>query len=372
VKIPRSRQFPETDISEGEGMLRLNRQAKSFVKLARRTIAETGILEPEDLQSMIAASPNDFFAELSEDVTLLAQKVQPIDVVDDRMDLLAVDRDGGSVIIELKRGNHRVHLLQALVYAGMLAKLEASTFVELVTKFANSPTARIEEILENFVDGGVNAVNQTQRIILIGEEFDYSTLVTVEWLSEQHGVDIRCYRLRLAVDGTGEFLSCERVYPPTELTDLAIRAPRRQSTERTPGYNDLDKDLVNVENKAIVKFFRDEIERGRAAYPQRRVLVWRQRNDRRFWVRARNQFAYGFQLGRFEGDLEFWRATLGADAVSDIAVVQNGRTVRFRLRTPHQVDAFREAINNLLVNKVFTKSLQDDESDEEEAPKAQT
>jgi hypothetical protein len=351
-------------------MLRLNRQAKSFVKLARRTLAETGILEREDLQSMIATSPRDFFAELSEDVALLAQEVQPSDAADDRMDLLAVDRDGASVIIELKRDNHRVHLLQALIYAGMLAKLEARTFVELVTKFAHSSTAKIEEILDDFVNGGVNAVNQTQRIILIGEEFDYSVLATAEWLSERHGVDIRCYRLRLAVDGTGEFLSCERVYPPTELTDVAIRVPGRQSTERTPRYNDWDKDLAGIENQAIVKFFRDEIGRGRASYPQRRVLVWRQGNRRRFWVRARSQFAYGFQLGRFEGDLEFWRTKLSADAASEIAVVHYGRTVRFRLRTPHQVDAFREAVNNLLANKVFTKSLQDGESDKEEESKA--
>jgi hypothetical protein len=78
-------------------MLRLNREGRTFVRLPHRTLSETGILERRDIQAMIAASPQDFFEELGEAVTLLAQEVRPDDVVDDRIDLLAADADGAAV-----------------------------------------------------------------------------------------------------------------------------------------------------------------------------------------------------------------------------------------------------------------------------------
>ena len=52
----------------------------------------------------------------------------------------------------------------------------------------------------------------------------YSVLITAEWLSEHYRVDIRCYRLKLATDNGAEFLTCERVYPPAELTEQSVRA----------------------------------------------------------------------------------------------------------------------------------------------------
>ena len=68
------------------------------------------------------------------------------------------------------------------------------------------------------------------RVILIAEDYDYEVLVTSEWLNEQYGLDIRCYRLSLSVDSAGEYLSVTRSYPPQELTDRSN--PTRQEIER--------------------------------------------------------------------------------------------------------------------------------------------
>src|SRR5262249_30715676 len=148
------------------------------------TLSDTGILERHDFQAMIAGSPQDFFDELGERITLLAQEVRPGDAVDDRIDLLAADEAGAAVIIELKRGNHRMHLLQALSYAGMIAQLDGPGFIERITRFSRKQSSEIEEELDDFVEGGAAAINQSQRIVLIAEGFDYSVLITAEWLSE--------------------------------------------------------------------------------------------------------------------------------------------------------------------------------------------
>jgi hypothetical protein len=46
-------------------MLRLNRETKAFAQLPQRKLSEAGILERHDLQAMIAASHEAFFAELN-------------------------------------------------------------------------------------------------------------------------------------------------------------------------------------------------------------------------------------------------------------------------------------------------------------------
>jgi hypothetical protein len=336
-------------------MLRLNRSQKSFVRLPQRTMSESGLLEREDIQAMITASPEHFFEELGERITLLAQEVCPDDHVDDRIDLLAADEDGSAVVIELKRGNHKMHLLQALSYAGMLSNLDGPKFIERVARFARKSTTQIEETIEDFVEGGVAVINHSQRVILLAEEFDYSVLITAEWLSDKYKVDVRCYRLRLAADQGAEFLTCERVYPPAELTEQAARV-RRLTSEYAARYQSWDEALASIDNTAIVDFFKQEIDGGRTGYVARKILNWYQDGHRRFWVAARKSFAYGWQMGRFQGDLEFWRSKLGG-ADADVAIVgRHNNRVRFRLRTSEQIAAFRDAITGPLAKQPFVNT----------------
>src|SRR2546430_5759013 len=69
-----------------------------------------------------------------------------------------------------------------------------TTLFRSAAQSSGKPLTQIEDALDDFVEGGAAAVNQAQRVVLIAEEFDYSVLITAEWLSERHGVDIRCYR----------------------------------------------------------------------------------------------------------------------------------------------------------------------------------
>jgi hypothetical protein len=237
----------------------------------------------------------------------------------------------------------------------MLSKLDGPKFVERVARFARKTAAQVEEILEDFVEGGVAVIDHSQRIILLAEEFDYSVLITAEWLSDKYKVDVRCYRLRLAADQGTEFLTCERVYPPAELTEQAARV-RGITSEYVSRYQNWDEALASIDTKAIVDFFKQERDSGRTGYMARKILNWYQDGHRRFWVAARKSFAYGWQIGRFQGDLEFWRSKLGG-ADADVAIVGRHRNrVRFRLRTSEQIAAFREAINGPLAKQPFVNT----------------
>ena len=94
-------------------MLRIDRRAKALKRLEQRQLPQAGLKERYDVQQMIRNSPDEFFAEMGEALLLLGEEVRPTDFVDDRIDLLAIDQHGATVIVELKRGTHKLQLLQA-------------------------------------------------------------------------------------------------------------------------------------------------------------------------------------------------------------------------------------------------------------------
>jgi hypothetical protein len=190
-------------------------------------LPKVGLQERGDLQQMIRNSPDIFFEEMGEKLLLLAEEARPSDFVADRTDLLALDEDGAVVVIELKRGSNKLHLLQALSYASMIAKWNLDKIVSLRSAFSGATPEDAQDEIERFLGVDITSVNQQQRLILIGEEFEYEVLSTAEWLWERHEVDIRCFRMGLTIDGQSEYLSCACIYPPREIAQHALAADFR-------------------------------------------------------------------------------------------------------------------------------------------------
>jgi hypothetical protein len=102
--------------------------------------------------------------------TRLGSEVQPSDVVQDRIDLLGIDPNGAAVIIEIKRDSHKFQLLQALSYAGMIAKWEPKRFIERLIEFNQKQQsyeqakAELEEILGDGVLKPSTAINGSAHL----------------------------------------------------------------------------------------------------------------------------------------------------------------------------------------------------------------
>src|SRR5688500_11149808 len=102
-------------------MLKINRSNKSLSILEKPPLADLSIMERYDLQEYISNSATDFSNEIGRALFVLGKEVEPSEDVQDRIDLLAVDKEGNCAVIELKRGNHKLHMLQAISYAGMIS-----------------------------------------------------------------------------------------------------------------------------------------------------------------------------------------------------------------------------------------------------------
>jgi hypothetical protein len=325
-------------------MLKIKRDKKAFVTLAVMPLADAEIRERYDLQEYICNSPDAFFAEIGQKLFLIAKEVTPSDTVRDRIDLLALDKEGRAVIIELKRGSDKLHLLQAISYAGMVAHWESEDFLRLLDE-------NKREALEEFLEVGLDDINLEQRIILIAEEYDYSVLVAAEWLSEKFGAAIMCCRVALAEDTPtkSEYLVCNIVFPAPELAGQAKHrgiGPHPPSPEPWPNWQAA---LSDVTNPAVVEYFNKQIEENQECRLAYRELIFRQdRGDgKRHWsVNVRKRNAYVWQQGRFDGDITFWQG--GLSQADQVQPVDQKTCLRFYLSSDKDFAFFHGAVTGSL------------------------
>jgi hypothetical protein len=324
-------------------MVKISRTDKRFTCLGAKTLAEAHILERYDLQEYIFNSREEFCKELGQDLMIIGKEVPPSKTVGDRIDLLALDRDGDVVVIELKRGDDKLQLLQAISYAGMIAKWSEEELLARAEEDLGKQLA--STIKDDWMADEQAVINQSQRIVLIAEAYDYEVLVGAEWLYEK-GVEIDCVRVALAVDGEAEYLTFTQVFPTPELAEQARKRGTR--VVREPTFESWKSAFSASTNQAAIDFFTDEIAAGCKNTLQDRLIVL-PAGTHEIRVRLREKHARATQVGRFDGDVAFW-----GDRLSPPATIYAGHkagkeyVLRFHLRTAEDFAALSKAIESEL------------------------
>lgn len=318
-------------------MLRIDRTNQSLSTLAKPSLSELAISERYDLQEFIVNSPKEFFGEIGEELFILGKEIVPSPTVGDRIDVLGVDPDGSLVIVELKRGSNKLQMLQAISYAGMIADWTSDDVLSLLDP------AR-QAALDDFLSCDAEQINSSQRVLLIAETYDLALLSAAEWLCGGYGVPIRCCRISMATDATSgaEYLTCATVYPPPELTQEA--APRgRPRVARVRGsrkWATWEEAIEAIESDPVRDFLQACLRDGWDNRLSKRVVSVNIGGKRRLKAECRSTYARGVQLGRFEGDLDFWRSGL-SDPESVKSFFRNDR-VLMSLQTEEDFRFFAE------------------------------
>ncbi|MBU1565086.1 MAG: hypothetical protein KJ630_05590 [Proteobacteria bacterium] len=326
-------------------MLKINRENKDLSSLSNPTLSESAITERYDLQEFICNSPQVFFAEIGKELFLIKQEVEPSDKVKDRIDILALDKEGNAVIIELKRGSNKLQMLQAISYASMISHWQPNEFLDQLDNDN-------QEALIDFLEVDVEEINRQQNVVLVAEAFDYALLVSAEWLSEKYGVNITCCRLVIQKDEAtnNEYLSCSVIYPSTELIQEAV--PRRiigiNKTKNVQKWTDWDEALIGINNVALVSYFKKRLGENHESYLRKRMVRYRFEGKRRLSVKANRDRGYVWQNGRFDGDTDFWKSRLSLP--DEVTTVKEGTCLRFFLETESDLSSFHEASLNELQN----------------------
>lgn len=340
-------------------MLKIDRNTQSFSLLDTPSLADVSITERYDLQEFISNSPDAFFKELGLELFLIGKEIEPSKNVQDRIDLLAVDKEGCCVVIELKRGNHKLHMLQAISYAGMISQWEPDDFLQLLND-------EQQEALAEFLEVDRDDINRQQRIILIAEGYDYGLLIAAEWLSEQYGVDITCCRIAVAKDSAtdSEYLVCSNVYPAPELAKESVSRGRKHGGTSKVKWSDWKSALAGVTNPAVTSYFEKEIDASRECYLRKRILRYRVGGKRRWFMAARNKNAYVWQQGRFEGDIDFWKKGMSDPEV--VKPVKDGQCLRLFLDTAADFQFFHNSATQKLHSAEWHGGMSDEGIEEAE------
>lgn len=147
-----------------------------------------------------------------------------------RADILAMDRAGNGVVIELKRDEGRLGVeTQALQYLADFSNYTGESFIK---KFSSSLIS--EEDIAAFVGGNADRknINSNSRIILVARSFDPSLFSMGEWLSSK-GVSFRCVTYTPIQLNDRRMLSFSVAF---DRTSGAVFPLSFASTARNPGY----------------------------------------------------------------------------------------------------------------------------------------
>jgi hypothetical protein len=332
--------------------LRIDRAENKLIRLAESPLATSAHWE-RDLQAMICADPDAFCAEIGESLWIIGQEVKASEAISDRIDILAVDEDGLGVIIELKRGSHKLQLLQAISYAGMMSRWGADRFIATLAENYRQSLDDARAAIEDHVGSEISSINKAQRILLIAEDFDPALLIAVEWLHENYNLDISCYRLQLSQENGSDYLTCTCIYPPIEIAALtrgSVGKPRQTAT----AWTDWDSALASVDNQPLKDFVKAELAKDQESRLAYRELIYRRDGKRRFWVSCRKKYAYVWQWGRFDGDDEYWRGILSEP--KHVVPVAHGRGLRFHLTSASDFSAFSNAMTHKITEVEFSES----------------
>jgi hypothetical protein len=148
-----------------------------------------------------------------------------------RADILALDRAGRAVIIELKRDNGTLGVeTQALQYLADFSAYQGQNFISYFAKDPQLLEQNIRGFLGNQVP--IESINRRSRVILMARSFDPSLFSMGEWLSKS-GVAFRCIEYTSFEMNNEFFLSFSVAFDrsPEPLYPLIF-----QSRAREPGY----------------------------------------------------------------------------------------------------------------------------------------
>jgi hypothetical protein len=216
-------------------MFQINRNENCLHKLEERTFSELNFREREHLQEWLAQMPES----LGEDLLIIQKEFDGFDDTRERLDLLALDREGHLVVIENKLDDTGRNVIwQALKYAAYCSNMTKSQIVEIYQKYLDryerggGASERICEFLEvEGLDEVVLNPGTSQRVIFIAANFRKEVTATALWLLGS-GIRIQCYTVKPYSFGEELLLDIRQIIPTPEAEEYMIGITSKETEEK--------------------------------------------------------------------------------------------------------------------------------------------
>lgn len=226
-------------------MFKINPTANRISPLEVKRFSELGFTERKHLQEWLENYPQALTQGDGDELLIIQKEFDGFDDTRERLDLLAIDKEGNLVIIENKLDDSgRDVVWQALKYASYCANLKKQQVVEIFQRYLNQKAqsagaepANAERVLLEFLQADdlqsvqLNTL-KSQRLILVAAHYRKEVTNTVLWLS-QFGVNCQCFKVTPYQAGTELFLNVEQIIPTPEASDFMIGMIAKEDEEKS-------------------------------------------------------------------------------------------------------------------------------------------
>ena len=217
-------------------MFKVNLSENRLVRLEKQRFSDLNLHERPHLQEWLAHTPET----LGEELLVIQKEFDGFADTNERLDLLALDKEGRLVVIENKRDDSgRDVVWQALKYVAYCSSLKKSEIVEIYQKYLDrwtsgeSAVTNLCEFLEvEDLDDMVLNAGSDQRLILVAANFRKEITATVLWLIG-HGVRAQCFRVVLYRFGEDVLIDLQQIIPVPEAEDYMIGMAAKESEEKS-------------------------------------------------------------------------------------------------------------------------------------------
>lgn len=231
-------------------MFRIDNATNRITKLSEVRFSDIGFRERAHLQEWLANQPD----ALGEDLLVIQKEFDGFDDTRERLDLLAIDKEGALVVIENKLDDSgRDVVWQAIKYASYCSTLSKNKIAEIFQRYLDKiepgrdARAAICEFLgeEGFDEVVLNSGNE-QRLILVAAQFRKEVTSTVLWLLS-HRIRVKCFKATPYQDGDALFLNLEQIIPLRGAEELMIGISEKESEEQTSERGQATRHLLRME-----------------------------------------------------------------------------------------------------------------------------
>jgi len=220
-------------------------------------------LDEDDLREWVIDNTAEI---LGEDFLVIGREVGVADL-DDGIDILALDRAGSLIVVELKRGAlHGSVDFQALKYVSYVSRWSYDDIKQQFEMFLQSEwgidlhgeDASFAETLEEFCDDDYE-LNRTQRVFLVGNTVRERIGSVVLWLREQ-GIDTSIVQFSIFKDETNNlYLDSKTLVPTSDLEKFEAGDSPSDKPWKVDGKRWHLEERTNEDTAALVQQLIDSI-----------------------------------------------------------------------------------------------------------------
>lgn len=238
-------------------MFKIDKVLNRISPIESKSFAELGFRERDHLQEWLANQPDAF----GEDLLIIQKEFAGFEDTRERLDLLALDKDGNLVVIENKLDDSgRDVTWQALKYASYCSSLNKKQILKIYQDYLDrhitSEFVASESLCEFLgvldLDEIVLNSGNTQRLILVAANYRKEVTSTALWLLS-HGIQVQCFRVTpyaMNLDNVSNkdlFLNVEQIVPPLEVEELMISMSEKNNEEKSTRKEIKNRHIVRSE-----------------------------------------------------------------------------------------------------------------------------